>query len=343
MFTVGHSRIVSTGTYIPDERITSREIFEQFDSKNLFDIPYDWLERTTGIKERRAAPVSLKPSDMGSIAAINALEKAGIKPTQIDAVIYSGMVRDHIEPSTAHIVQHKIGASNAIAFDISNACLGFMSAIHVMDSFIATGQARLGIVVTGEQGFRYAQKACDVLSANPGDRNLFNDLAVGLTLGDAGAAMVIGPKRSPESGFMGFMVQSAGQFHDLCVCGNNGENGPLITKMSLIAKETTYLVGPMYDELMRARLKWHPSELHRYIPHQVGLKSIRKHAEVARVSLDIIPVTVDYLGNVISATIPIILDLLSNSNQVKEAHKLYLSGTGSGICIEQAGLIWDAA
>ena len=341
MYTVGHSRLISTGVYLPNERVTSRDLLQQIDSNERFGLPYDWLERSTGIRERRVAPSDMRPSDLAAKATLDALEEASISPGEIDAIIYAGVIRDHIEPATAHIVQHKIGAKNAIALDVSNACLGFMSAIHLMDALIATGQVRHGLVVTGERGYDYAKKAVQALRETD-DRKVFNDLMAGLTLGDAGAAIVMGPKLGPDSGFMGFMVESQGEFYELCVC-DNGEGGSILrTQVTAIVSETAKLVGPMFSHLMK-KLRWGTKDLDRYIPHQVGLKSIRIHANLTAVPLDIIPITVDLLGNVVSATIPINLYFLNKQNKLHEGQKIYLSGTGSGICLSQAGLVWDAA
>ena len=342
MYTAGHSRLISTGVYLPEQRVTSREIMQMFRSDERFGIPTDWLERTTGIRERRIASENTKSSDMAAAAAREAMERGGVGPSEIDAIIYCGVLRDHTEPATAHIVQHKLGASNAIAFDITNACLGFMNGLHVMDSLIATGQARRGLVVTGERGYHYIKKAIRILLEMT-ERTQFPDLAASLTLGDAGAAAIIGPKINPETGFLGFMVHSQGQHHELCVCGQNGEDTHLVTKITEIVKETEKMVGPMYQQLMGQHLKWRPEDLDKYIPHQVGLRSIKKHAEVANIDMDIIPITVDWLGNIISATIPVNLCILAEKGQIHQGNKIYLSGTGSGISIAQAGLIWDAA
>ncbi len=116
-----------------------------------------------GVRERRVSPDDWLPSDLAVAAAKDALDDAELLPKDLDAIIYAGAVRDYIEPATAHAVQEKLGAHNAIAFDVSNACLGFMSAIHLMDALIATGQARRGLVVSGEQGFRNTINAYKVL------------------------------------------------------------------------------------------------------------------------------------------------------------------------------------
>jgi len=211
-----------------------------------------------------------------------------------------------------------------------------------MDSLIATGQVRRGLIVTGEMGYRYAQKACAVLSKSD-DRNLFTELAVGLTLGDAAAAMIMGPKISPDTGFIGFMWESHGEYHDLCVCEIGDQNSVLKTKITQIVEHTAKYVPPMYHELMSQRLKWHSCDLDCYIPHQVGIRTTKRHAEELNIPLEKIPITVDFLGNIISATIPVNLARLTREKYLNSGAKVYLAGTGSGISLSQAGMIWDAA
>src|SRR5438105_1328043 len=116
MYTVGHSRVISTGVYLPEQRLSSVELFQRFDSRNRFDIPYDWLERTMGIRERRIAPTNMMPSDMAILAAREALERAEVRALDIDILVFTGVLRDHVEPASAHRVQDQLGARNAIVF-----------------------------------------------------------------------------------------------------------------------------------------------------------------------------------------------------------------------------------
>lgn len=343
MYTVGHSRIVSTGTYIPEQRITSREIMEQIESQQRFRIPRDWLERTTGIREKRVAPEHMFPSDMASHAATEAMEIAGVAASDIDVIIYAGMDRDYvIEPATAHAVQNKINASRAVAFDVTNACHGFMNGIHLMDALIATGQARRGLVVTGEQGSRHTRKTIEAMQQTT-DREKFAKWVGGLTLGDAGAAMIMGPKLEPDTGFMGFMLQSQGQHATLCTCGRRNED-PLLLEIDMpaIVEHGIAMLGEMYEALM-LKLGWRPQEIARFLHHQVGLKVFKRHAAYAKVSLDIMPRTVPEYGNLITANIPVSIHDLYRNQTVACGEKVFLSGAGSGISISQAGLIWDAA
>jgi 3-oxoacyl-[acyl-carrier-protein] synthase-3 len=343
MYTQGHSRIVSTGVYIPAQRITTREIMEQLDSANRFDVPYDWLERVTGIREKRVTPEGVMPSDMAVIAAKEALERAGIGSNEIDAIIYTGATRDYsVEPATAHVVQAKLHASNATVFDVSNACHGFMNGIHLMDALIATGQVRRGLVVTGEQGKLFTQKAIEILRGSR-ERRMFVDLAAGLTLGDAGAAMLMGPKLGPDSGFMGFMLRSQGQHASVCTSGGLLREGPVITDMPAIVAESTKLIAAMFQEFLYKRLKWRIEDLSKYVIHQVGGNAFKLHSQILGVPLDIIPKTVGEMGNLITANIPLCIHNFSINQEVNDRDKIYLSGVGSGISLSQAGLIWEAA
>lgn len=342
MYTQGHSRIVGAGVYLPDERISSKTLLERIDTERRFDIPHDWLDRVMGISERRVTPKNMVPSDMATHAAKEALENAGTKPSEIDAIIYAGVDRDYLlEPATAHIVQKKIGAHNAIAFDVTNACHGFMNGIHLMDALIATGQARRGLIVSGEQGSRYIDKAVEALCATT-DRGAFMKLAGGLTLGDAGAALIMGPKLGPDTGFMGFMLQSQGQYSDLCTCGKRGQESPLETDMANIVEEGIKLLGAMYPVFMQ-KLGWQPHEITKFVHHQVGLKVFKYHARYARIPLSNMPNTVTSLGNLVTANIPVNIYNLMKDKTVHTGNKVFISGAGSGLAISQAGLIWDAA
>jgi len=342
IYTQGHSRLISTGTYIPHEKLTSRELLQRIDTKNRFGVSYDWLERITGIKERRVAPRDMLPSDIASKAAVEALEIADLGPVDIDVIIYAGMDRDYlVEPATAHVVQDKLGASNAITFDVSNACHGFMNGVHLMDALIATGQARRGLVVAGELGSRHAEKAIKALQ-HAHDRETFANLAVGLTLGDAGAAIVMGPKLEPDTGFMGFMLQSRGQFASLCNCGKKGEQSPLEADMPAIIDEGIAMLGEMYTLFMQ-KLGWKPAEIAKFVHHQVGRRTFKRHAEYAKISLNVMPDTVSLMGNLIAANIPVNLHYLHKNQSVKNGEKVFIAGAGSGLSISQSGLVWNAA
>src|SRR5258705_13841984 len=107
VYTEGHSRIAGTGIYLPEERITSRDLMREIQSQERFGVSYEWLERVTGIREKRVTPQGILPSDMAVAAAREAMERAKITAREIDTIIYTGLTRDYLEPATAHLVQAK--------------------------------------------------------------------------------------------------------------------------------------------------------------------------------------------------------------------------------------------
>ena len=339
-YTQGHSTIVGTGVYLPEERITTRALMREIDSKGRFGVSEDWLERVTGIREKRVTPPGVLPSDMAVKAAAEALDRTRTSARQIDALIYTGVCRDYLEPATAHIVQAKLGATNAVVFDISNACHGFMNGIHVMDSLISTGQVHHGLVVTGEQGSLFTRRSIEALGKTM-ERTEFNSWAAAMTVGDAGAAIVMGPKRSPEGGLMAVMLQSQGQHANLCTAGDHLTKGEWHADMPRIVAEGASLIKKMFHEFMFQRLKWQIQELAKCLIHQIGARGLIPAHTLVGVPTAIIPKTVDRLGNLITANIPVALHQCMINQELKSGDKVYLSGIGSGISLSQAGLVWD--
>jgi 3-oxoacyl-[acyl-carrier-protein] synthase-3 len=342
VYSQGHSRLISTGVYLPATRVTTRALMAEIDSENRFGVSHAWLEKVTGIREKRVTPANVLPSDMAAAAAREAMRRGNIAAEDIDAIIYCGLVRDYLEPATAHIVQAKLAATNAMVFDVSNACHGFMNGIHVMDALIATGQVRHGLIVTGEQGSIFTRRAVTALNQTEKKDDLLM-LAAGLTLGDAGAAVVMGPKRAADGGFMGFMLHSQGQYASYCTSGGPAEEGVLLTDMPAIVEATTKMLVPMFQDFLFRRLRWQVGDLAKYIMHQVGRRTFKLHAHFGGIPTQIMPDTVTTFGNLVTATIPLNLHMVSTNNEVAAGDKIFLSGAGSGISISQAGLVWDAA
>lgn len=341
LYTEGHSRVCGTGVYLPEQRVKSEDLMQEFNATDRFGVQCEWLERVTGIKEKRVAPSGFSPSDMAVAAARQAIDRAKVLPRQLDAIIYTGLTRDYLEPATAHVVQAKLGAKNAVVFDLTNACHGFVNGLHVMDAFVATGQVRYGLVVTGEQGSLFAARAIESLRRTT-ERHQFSRLIAGLTLGDAGAATVIGPKVGPNMGFMGFMLHSEGQHAGYCTAGGPLTDGPLLTDMTEMIKRTIDVALPMFRKFLNEQLQWKVADLAKYIIHQTGRKVFRLHSQLGGVPSHIIPDTVTMFGNLVTATIPVNLHLVHSRHEIKCEDKVFLSGMGSGISLGQAGIIWDA-
>lgn len=340
-YTKGHSTIAGTGIYLPQERVSTCDLMREIDSKRRFGVSEGWVQRVTGIKEKRLTPHGVAPSDMAYSAAKEAMERAKVTAREIDAIIYTGLTRDYVEPATAHIVQAKLGASNATVFDITNACHGFMNGIHVMDALIGTGQVRTGLIVTGEQGSALTRKAIQALK-NVTDRAQFLSMVAALTAGDAGAAMILTRKKAPDSGLLAMMLQSQGQHAGLCTVGSPWSEQGGCADMVAIIGEAAKLVRNIFDEFLYQRLKWRVQELARCLVHQVGTGGFFKVHRLMGVPPAIMPKTVDTLGNLITANIPVSIHLCLLGKEIVPGDKIYLSGVGSGISLSQAGLVWDA-
>jgi 3-oxoacyl-(acyl-carrier-protein) synthase III len=341
VYTEGHSRIAGTGIYLPEERVTTRDLMREIQSQERFGVSYEWLERVTGIREKRVTPPGILPSDMAVVAAKEAMERAKVTAREVDAIIYTGLTRDYLEPATAHIVQAKLDATNAIVFDVSNACHGFMNGIHIMDALIATGQVRNGLVVTGEQGSALTRRALATLQTIT-DRTQFVSTVAALTLGDAGAATILQAKNEPTAGLVGLMLQSQGQHANLCVVQDPVGEGIMSADMPSIIDEAAKLMADMFYECMYRRLRWQIHQLAKYLIHQVGNRAFQIYSQLTGVPTRLMPKTVDVLGNLITANIPVNIYNCVRNGELKAGDKIYISSTGSGISLSQAGLIWDA-
>ena len=213
-----------------------------------------------------------------------------------------------------------------------------MNGIHLMDAPIATGQVRRGLVVTGDRPSA-PRGAVETLKATT-DRDVFVKLCAGLTLGDAGAAVVLGPKLDPDSGFMGFMLQSQGRYFEVSTCGKRCRETPLEADLVNGNALVMQMLEAMYAESM-AKFKWRPEQIAKYVHHQAGVKILKEAARYARISPDIVVNLLPTLGNMATANIPVILDTLMRNREVRAGEKVFITGVGSGLVV-RTGSIWDA-
>jgi len=338
MFLAGHSRVVSVGIEQPREAVSSRELMQEARTQENFGIADTYLERLTGIRERRRAPRGTAPSDLAARAGLAALDKAGLGAGDLQFIVYAGVTRDHtVEPSTAHHVQRKLGAVNAHAFDLSNACLGFMNGILALDSFLGSG-ARYGLVVTGEKGSMFADRAVQALRRTTSAAR-FQELLAGLTLGDVGAAFLLGRKQHPDHGFKGFEFASDGGHADLCWCGDESGFGAVHTDMPGLLREATDLGTHVYTRLSSS-LEWSHQDLRWYIPHQIGKISFKIHTRATGVPACKMPNSYEWFGNLITGNIPVCVDTIALQSGFAEGDKVWMAGAGSGVCAGHAGLVW---
>ena len=131
----GNSRIAAVGAYLPDQIVTTDALMHEVNCAR-FGIPENYISKFIGIEEKRVAPLQMCPSELATLASEIALRDAGANADEIDLIIYTGVARDYIEPSTAHNVQKMLGAHKAVCLDVSNACIGFMSGLSIADAYL---------------------------------------------------------------------------------------------------------------------------------------------------------------------------------------------------------------
>ena len=321
--------IIGTGSYVP-ERVMSNA-----DLEKLVETSDEWITTRTGIKERRIAATNEFTSDLATTAAKAALDNAGIAPTEIDLIIVATITPDKFMPSTACMVQTKIGATNAACFDISAACSGFLYAIEIAQQFI-TSHTYNTILVIG------ADKLSSIIDWK--DRNtcvLFGD--------GAGAAIL--RHRAHGHGVITTRMGSNGALADLLQVPGGGSACPITSEnadqrlntIRMEGRETfkhavTNMVESARQVLDDAGLD--AEDLACLIPHQANLRIISAVAERLDVPLDRIMVNLDRFGNTSAAAVAIALDEANRTGRMKVGDYVLLVVFGGGMTWASSVIQW---
>ncbi|MGI9287185.1 MAG: ketoacyl-ACP synthase III [Pseudomonadales bacterium] len=329
----GSTKIVSMGHYLPPQRVKSSELMEEIDSERRFGVRSHFLSALIGVEERRYAPADAPPSALAIEASIDALRRSSIRPADIDYVIYCGIERDWQEPATAHRVQSEVGAYNATCFDVTNACHGFMNGLAIADAFIGTGSAETCLVCTGEVGSKVAKDIIRQLRDEPCTKDHFKLQVGALTLGDAGAAMIV-QRSNNDCGFKKFRFSSGGEHAELCYY-NKSRNGTVNGAMHM--KEISAELVAWHKEAINQtyeQLGWRPDDVKSLFLHQLGARPHKWFCELADIDVSRAPATLPKLGNIASATIPVTMCL----NPPDIGDNVLVLSSGSGVSIGQTGL-----
>jgi 3-oxoacyl-[acyl-carrier-protein] synthase-3 len=321
--------IIGTGSYLPEKVLTNAELEKSVETSD------EWITSRTGIRERRIAAEGEFTSDLAAKAAQSALENAGIGAEEIDLIIIATITPDHFMPSTACIVQTKIGAKRAACFDISAACSGFLYAVEIAQQFI-TSHTYNTILVVG------ADKLSSIV--NWTDRNtcvLFGD--------GAGAAIL--RHRAHGHGVIATRMGSNGQLADLlqvpgggCACPITAENaGERVNTIRMEGRETfkhavTNMVESARQVLDDAGLT--PADLACVIPHQANLRIISAVADRLEVPLDRIMVNLDRFGNTSAAAVAIALDEANRTGRMIVGDYVLLVVFGGGMTWASSVIQW---
>jgi acyl-CoA:acyl-CoA alkyltransferase len=292
------------------------------------------LQQIAGVNERRWWPQDVSFADAAATAGAKALAEAGIDPARVGLLINSSVSREHLEPSTAVAVHHNLGlSSSAMNFDVSNACLGFINAMHISATMIDSGQIEYALVVNGEDA-RRTQEATLARLASPDAtiRDFRNEFA-SLTLGSGAAAAVLGRFDAHHDGhqLLGGIARTASEYHELCI----GDIEGMRTDTKAMFDGAVSLATAAWEE---ARTDWDWQDMDCYAMHQVSMMHTNAIIERLGLNPDRVPVTFPRLGNVGPAALP--LTLVQHSDQLSDGDRVLCMGIGSGLNTCVLEMVW---
>ena len=307
-----YSRIVGTGSFLPSAPVTNDELAKRVDTSD------EWIRTRTGIRQRHLAAPGQTASDLALEASRQAIAAAGIDAGDIDLIIVATSTPDFVFPSTACLLQAKLGVKGCPAFDVQAVCSGFVYALATADKFIRSGQHRCALVVGAEVFSRILD---------------WNDRGTCVLFGDGAGAVILRADSKP--GIMGTVLHADGSHAGILsvpgqVCGGNVTGHPFL-KMDgpAVFKFAVRVLDEVAREVL-AMCNVQVSELNWLIPHQANVRILEATAKRLGINPEKVVVTVDIHGNTSAASVPLALDVAVRDGRVKRGDKVMLQGVGGG-------------
>ena len=312
-----YSRIAGTGSYLPPRRVSNDDLVKELAARGI-ETSDQWIVERTGIQARHFAAPDVPASDLAVPAARAALEAAGLQPGDIDLIIVATSTPDMVFPSTAAIVQHKLGIAGCPVFDIQAVCSGIVYALTVADAMIGNGTASKVLVIGAEVFSRILN---------------WNDRGTCVLFGDGAGAVVLQASDTP--GILASDLHADGKYVDiLCVPGHVSGGQVLGDPLLRMDGQAVFkLAGGVLDKAARAVLAKagkQESDIDWLIPHQANIRIMHGTAKKLRLPLEKVIVTVHEHGNTSAASIPLALDHGVRSGQILPGQTLLLEGVGGG-------------
>ncbi len=326
------STILGTGMFLPEKRLTN------FDLEKMVDTTDEWITTRSGIKERRIVEPHQKLSDIAVPAARMAIENAGLKPEQINAIILATFTPDRPISATACIIQHKLGCVNAAAMDVEVACSGFVYATSIAHQFIATGSMDYVLVI----GADILSKVLD-----------FTDRNTCVLFGDGAGAVVMGPARNDKEGVIDTYLGADGSGSEHIQIPAGGTEMPtseetVKNRMHFVKingkevfKFSTRIVGDMIDTVL-TRNNLTLNDVSLIIPHQANIRIIESAAKRFDCPMEKFFVNLDKYGNTVAGTIPICIHEALQQKRLKEGDLVLFAGFGGGLTYGLVAMRWGS-
>lgn len=312
-----YARITGTGSYLPERRLTNHDLAAELAERGV-ETSHEWIVERTGIEARHFADAHTTSSDLALEASRKAIEAAGVTAADIDLIIVATSTPDMVFPSTACILQNKLGVHGCPAFDVQAVCSGFVYALTVADSMIRSGAASRALVVGAEVFSRILD---------------FNDRTTCVLFGDGAGAVVL--EASEEPGILACDLHADGRHVGiLCVPGHvsGGEvlGLPLLTMDGQAVFKLAVGVLEKAAHAVLAKAGKTEADIDWLIPHQANIRIMQSTARKLKLPMDKVIVTVDQHGNTSAASIPLALDHGVRTGQVKKGDTVMLEGVGGG-------------
>jgi 3-oxoacyl-[acyl-carrier-protein] synthase-3 len=310
-----YSRIIGTGGYLPETILTNKDL------ERMVDTSDEWITDRTGIKKRHVAADGETTCDLAEHAAKGAMQAAGVNPNDIDLVIVATTTPNQVFPSTACLLQQRLGIHGSAAFDVQAVCTGFIYALGVADKFIRCGSAKTALVVGSETLSRIVD---------------WTDRSTCVLFGDGAGAVVIQASDTP--GILSTHLHADGQYKDLLTVPSGisegydeMQQGNAFVKMqgNEVFKMAVNTLGRIVDETLHAN-QMQKSDVDWLVPHQANIRIIAATAKKLKMSMERVVVTVQEHGNTSAASVPLALDVAIRDGRIQRGDTLLLEAFGGG-------------
>jgi 3-oxoacyl-[acyl-carrier-protein] synthase-3 len=318
--------IVGTGSYLPERVLTNADLAARVDTSDA------WIVERTGIRQRHIAADGEATSDLGVAAARRALDMAGLTADDVDLVIVATATPDQTFPACATVIQHKLGMTRGVAFDVAAVCSGFLFALSVADAMLVTGAANTALVIGAETFSRILD---------------WDDRATSVLFGDGAGAVVLragsGTGGTSDRGILGHRLHSDGRYNQLLYVDGGPATTGTVGKLRMKGREVfrhavTNLAAVMTETLDAAGLS--AAAVAWVVPHQANLRILEATAKKLGLPIERVIVTVDRHANTSAASVPLALDTAVRDGRIKANDLLLLEAMGGGFTWGAAAVRW---
>ena len=305
-----NTKILGTGSALPEKVVTN------FDLEKTIDTTNQWIVERTGIEQRFIANENESATYLGKVAALRAIEAAGLSVDDIEMIIVATATPDKIFPSTACLIQNELNMPEMAAFDITAACGGFIYGLSIADQFIKTGHHKHVLVIGVEVLSRLAD---------------WTDRGTCILFADGAGAVVLGP--SEEQGILSTHIYADGKYNELLYCDHPKVNNTTENYIQMRGNEVFKIAVKTLSKIVDETLEQNhidKKDIDWLVPHQANIRIIQATAKKLNMSMDQVVLTVAKHGNTSSASVPLALDEAVRSGKIKRGELLLLEAFGGG-------------